>query len=356
MNENILSEYDKNIKKYNDFKNKLEVLLKELLVINEINYHHIATRVKTKDSLNKKIDKKDKYWEINEITDVVGCRIISYFDDDVDQIVEILKKEFDIDEDNSVNKKAKIESDKFGYLSYHIVCSLNSTRFNLNEYKRYKDIKFEIQIRTILQHAWAEIEHDIGYKSKQEIPKIIRRKFSRIAGLLETADESFCEIKQQLKEYNASLKENAIFLMNQELNLDSLYEFTIHNELVKELNIYLCDKANWQLRKEINKDDLSRTLNKLTFFNINSLKGLESSLIENKEKIKLFAKEWLKEDDYVGKEIEQDICYFYLSYVLSAKANNIANYIRFFNIGGDDEGQDELELSVKEVYETIANL
>lgn len=288
---------------------------------------------------------------ISEITDIVGCRIISYFDDDVDQIVEILKKEFDIDEANSVNKKEKIESDKFGYLSYHIVCSLNSTRFNLNEYKRYKDIKFEIQIRTILQHAWAEIEHDIGYKSKKEIPKVIRRKFSRIAGLLETADESFCDIKQELKKYNESLKDKAT-LMDQELNLDSLYEFTMHNELVKELNMYLCDVANWKLKQDINKDDISRTLNTLTFFNINSLKGLESSLIENKEKIKLFAKEWLTIDNN-GEEIEQDICYFYLGYILSAQGDNISEYISTFSIGVNTNN---LALRVKEVYKKITNL
>ena len=82
MSIKILENYDENIKMYNDFKNKMEILLKELLVIGTINYHHIATRVKDKNSLSKKISKKDKYSKIEEITDIIGCRIITYFDDD----------------------------------------------------------------------------------------------------------------------------------------------------------------------------------------------------------------------------------------------------------------------------------
>ena len=191
MDDNILESYSKNIKLYNDFKNKIEILIKELLVIDGINYHNISSRVKNKESLSKKISIKDKYSSIEEITDIIGCRVITYFDDDVEKVVETLKKEFNIDKKNSVNKKENIEAEKFGYISYHIICKLKQPRNDLNEYKRYKDIKFEIQIRSILQHAWAEIEHDLGYKNKTDIPKIIRRKFSRIAGLLETADEAF---------------------------------------------------------------------------------------------------------------------------------------------------------------------
>ena len=53
----------------------------------------------------------------------------------------------------------------------------------------------------MLQHAWAEIEHDLGYKSEIAIPKDIRRSFSRLAGLLEVADKEFQEIRDFLTEY-----------------------------------------------------------------------------------------------------------------------------------------------------------
>src|SRR5438309_774277 len=53
----------------------------------------------------------------------------------------------------------------------------------------------EIQVRTILQHSWAEIEHDIQYKSVSVIPAEIRRRFMSLAGMLEIADREFQAIQ-----------------------------------------------------------------------------------------------------------------------------------------------------------------
>jgi hypothetical protein len=69
-------------------------------------------------------------------------------------------------------------------------------------------IKFEIQMRSSLQHTWAEIEHDLGYKSMYEVPREVRREFSRIAGLLELADESFVRIRSKIADYNKQTTEN----------------------------------------------------------------------------------------------------------------------------------------------------
>ena len=67
----------------------------------------------------------------------------------------------------------------------------------LPEYARYDGLKAEIQVRTILQHAWAEIEHDIQYKSVEVIPTPIRRRFMALAGLLEIADREFQTIQNE---------------------------------------------------------------------------------------------------------------------------------------------------------------
>ena len=64
-------------------------------------------------------------------------------------------------------------------------------RMVLRENKAFEGLKCEIQIRSVLQHAWAEIEHDLGYKSELTIPKEVRRSFSRLAGLLELGDKEF---------------------------------------------------------------------------------------------------------------------------------------------------------------------
>jgi ppGpp synthetase/RelA/SpoT-type nucleotidyltranferase len=56
-----------------------------------------------------------------------------------------------------------------------------------------------------LQHAWAEIEHDLGYKTALGVPRNVRRQFSRLAGLLEIADTEFASIRDRLSSYERDL-------------------------------------------------------------------------------------------------------------------------------------------------------
>ncbi|TMR94372.1 GTP pyrophosphokinase [Nonomuraea basaltis] len=100
-----------------------------------------------------------------------------------------------------MDKRKALDPDRFGYLSLHYVASLDTRRAELAEYKRFANNGFEIQIRSILQHAWAEIEHDLGYKSRLGVPSTTRRRFSRLAGLLELADAEFVSIRDELRLY-----------------------------------------------------------------------------------------------------------------------------------------------------------
>src|SRR5262249_19087167 len=88
-----------------------------------------------------------------------------------------------------------IEKERFGYQSVHYLVRIRSERAELAEYQRFAGFIAEIQVRTILQHAWAEIEHDIQYKSTSAIPSEIRRRFMQLAGLLEIADREFQAIQ-----------------------------------------------------------------------------------------------------------------------------------------------------------------
>ena len=196
----ILITYDERKDKFESYALTLKSLLTTLIRNEKISIHSLESRVKTKKSLEGKINKKGKYKSIDDITDIVGIRIITHYADDVDKIAAIVEKEFTIDQENSIDKRTSIAPDKFGYLSLHYIVTLNSTRTNLKEYEVYKNIKAELQIRSILQHAWAEIEHDIGYKSATGLPNEIRRYFSRLAGLLEMADDEFIKIRKKISE------------------------------------------------------------------------------------------------------------------------------------------------------------
>jgi ppGpp synthetase/RelA/SpoT-type nucleotidyltranferase len=95
--------------------------------------------------------------------------------------------------EKSDKAQALLEDEKFGYASIHYLVRLKVNRTDLSEYSRFKGLVAEIQVRTILQHAWAEIEHDIQYKSA--IPSSIRRRFMSLAGMLEIGDREFQAIQ-----------------------------------------------------------------------------------------------------------------------------------------------------------------
>lgn len=121
----------------------------------------------------------------------------------------MLKEEFTVIEqaDKGVTL---IEEERFGYKSVHYLVNLSAARVALPEYERFRSVVFEVQVRTILQHAWAEIEHDIQYKSSASIPRDIRRRFMSLAGLLEIADREF----QAIQDADRDLAQRAQGLIN----------------------------------------------------------------------------------------------------------------------------------------------
>ncbi len=134
----ILQEFENNKELYNRFTNKCKNLIIDLLIDENINYHQIAERIKEKNKLEEKISRKDyKYTDIQEITDICGIRIISFFEDEVDKIAKVIKNTFDIDPVNSIDKR-QLESDRFGYRSLHYVASFKNERLKLPEYKKFK--------------------------------------------------------------------------------------------------------------------------------------------------------------------------------------------------------------------------
>ena len=156
----------------------------------------IESRVKTEESLAGKLELKgSKYASLADITDIVGVRVITFYIDDVDKVASALERLFKVDWENSVDKRKIHEIDSFGYMSLHYICSMDGFPY-----------RFEIQMRTVLQHAWANMNRDTGYKSGVEIPLEYRRSLSRLSGLLELADEQFSEIRADLADYRRRIQ------------------------------------------------------------------------------------------------------------------------------------------------------
>ena len=109
------------------------------------------------------------------------------------------------------------------YISVHYVVSLETTRAGLPEYAAFAQLRGEIQVRTVLQHAWAAIDHKLRYKSKEEIPANVRRQLYRISALLETADEEFESLRRRIAQIRADYSDAvATGSLNIPLNVDSL--------------------------------------------------------------------------------------------------------------------------------------
>lgn len=204
---------------YEDCLNYVENTVKNIIKSQSINVHEIVGRVKTIESLEGKVKRKN-YSNLAEITDLCGIRIITYFSDDVDKIAELISQEFEVDLENTIDKRKSEDPTKFGYVSLHYVVGLREENTSPTLYGRFKNIKLEIQIRTVMQHAWAEIEHDLGYKSKEDIPDQYRRQFSRLAGLIELADDNFLQLKNNINSYEQEIREK-LPTSKKELPIDS---------------------------------------------------------------------------------------------------------------------------------------
>jgi ppGpp synthetase/RelA/SpoT-type nucleotidyltranferase len=170
--------YLKNKLHYKTLAKKVESIIVELMEIGNIDYHVTHSREKEIDSFAKKIERKEYTNPVEEMTDLAGIRIITYVESEIAPIRSIVEKNFDIDWTKSSDKSDELGIDKVGYKSVHYVAKLKKDRSVLPEYHRLKDMFFEIQIRTILQDAWAEVEHHINYKNNcnKEVINIIEYK------------------------------------------------------------------------------------------------------------------------------------------------------------------------------------
>lgn len=173
-----------------------------------LNLHSVSFRIKSAESLRDKLARPDRsYRELWDVTDLLGLRVIVFFEDEVGRAADILESKLALVLEHSVDKRRRADASSFGYRSVHYVCRIDvETR---EELQLPEQARFEIQIRTMLEHAWAEIEHDLGYKSRDVVPLVARRRLNRLAGLLELVDQEFVAIRDELARYAETLPERA---------------------------------------------------------------------------------------------------------------------------------------------------
>ncbi|MFC4639487.1 GTP pyrophosphokinase [Deinococcus hohokamensis] len=201
MEHPLVSAYQAALPRYERQREAAVALLGDVLAQAGLKIHHLTGRVKRPASLADKLRRKPgRYHHLDDLTDLVGVRVITYFESDVAVVSRLLEEHFEVDWANSVDKGKVHDPDRFGYMGVHYVLRAPpGADANLD------GLRFEVQIRSILQHAWAEIEHDLGYKNREAVPREVRRRFNRLSGLLEIADEEFMALHRLSRDYAANL-------------------------------------------------------------------------------------------------------------------------------------------------------
>lgn len=169
----------------------------------------ISGRLKDYDSAIEKVRRKDYDDPKSQMTDIVGIRIIVYFEHDVKRVSDIIRESFNVDEVNSSNTDERMLPNQVGYRSVHFVCDLGEDRTRLPEFQMLKGLKFEFQVRTVLQHAWAELAHDNNYKFSGSLPRQLERHLFLLAGLLETADQGFSDLSAKIDVYRNEVSQDS---------------------------------------------------------------------------------------------------------------------------------------------------
>lgn len=201
--------YNENVGLYSSFLIRLEQKITNELHNKDCKYIKIESRIKKLESLIKKVKQKAYTDLAKQFTDFAALRIIAKNETNVDKICKYIEETFKIDKANSIDKRKLLDDNKVGYLSVHYIVSFPTRALKSSvENQPYKGLKAEIQVRTALQHAWADITHDSVYKEGIQVPKTIKRKINLISGLLELADQEFVNLEDEMRKFNDEIKKN----------------------------------------------------------------------------------------------------------------------------------------------------
>jgi len=271
---------------YKLLSEKIKETITGAMDVEKINYLSIQAREKSIENFEDKL-KKEINFKPEEMQDLAGIRIICNINSDVDKTIKLIKELFEIDEERSTDKSKLLGDDKLGYKSVHFVAKLPKNRAQLKENENFKDLYFEIQIRTILQHAWAEMSHQKNYKFSGVLPAEIRRRFNLLAGHLEVADNEFNSISKSIEDYSEEVSRKTKS-GNLDIPLDSVSLRGYLNEKFKDyLGVYLLPRFG-------SKDEDSE----------NVITDLKIMGVETLEDINNLIPSWIK--DYI--EVQGNDC------------------------------------------------
>ncbi|QZA81552.1 GTP pyrophosphokinase [Deefgea piscis] len=269
---------------------EVKYILERKIKLLGVEIGHLTSRAKTLTSFCEKIERKTYKNPFEEITDFSGVRIVYLYASDRINLERLVEEEFEIHE--KVDKVSDQGVEKFGYGALHYIVSLKE----LHAGARYDDLmgmNCEIQIRTILQDAWAIVAHHLSYKHEEDIPNELKRKLHALSGLFETADDQFERINNERIKYQEKIRESIIInhdlSLEAEVNLDSLMGY-----------------ISWRFpdREEISMDSVADLLEELNKFGYKKLIDVEKMINRSLDAVLAAEKKYPPSDSECFEPVE----------------------------------------------------
>lgn len=208
---------------------KFEYLIQEHRCMGKYSpIEEVNGRVKKISSILEKMQKKKiKFEDIeSKIEDIAGIRIICQFVEDIDTVVNIIKKRSDMivktEKDYISNSKPS------GYRSYHLI-----VYYDVITLKGTKRINVEIQIRTLAMNFWATIEHSLQYKYRQNMPAHIRERLSGAAAAVIALDTEMSSVRSEIMDSQNSFQIKAHVVAEILNTIQNLYNVANKREIIK---------------------------------------------------------------------------------------------------------------------------
>lgn len=212
-----------------------ELIVKFNHIINEYRYsdqyspiEQVTGRVKKISSILEKAQrKKIELNQIeNSIDDIAGIRLICQFVEDIDKVVEIIRKRQDmlILEEKDYIRQSK----KSGYRSYHIIIE-----YVVQSLEGPKKLQAEIQIRTLAMNFWATVEHSLQYKYKGNMPEHVKNKLLSSAEAIVTLDTEMSQVRNEIMDAQNYYQMKASIVADILTNIQNLYKVANKREVIK---------------------------------------------------------------------------------------------------------------------------
>jgi ppGpp synthetase/RelA/SpoT-type nucleotidyltranferase len=199
----LVQAYEALIPQYKRLVDEVTFALEDRIKTFGLKVASVHGRVKTSDSLVSKVERKEYQDPLSEINDFAGVRVVCQFTPDLDVIDQLIGELFDVHE--IVDKSASLGFDKTGYQGTHYIVTLGSNHRGAR-YDGLADLKTEIQVRTILQDAWAQISHSLDYKSEASVPERERRELYNVSSLLEISQNIFDRTRETRHRYSEEVR------------------------------------------------------------------------------------------------------------------------------------------------------